>query len=484
MSRRTALSRRVQITAVILMFACALAVLSVASSFAQSSPASGALSADEAAQIATDAYIYGYPLITVDMTRRIVTNVAAPVGLHAPMGQLVSAREYPTAAFKDVTAPNADTLYSSAFLDLSNEPYILSLPDAHGRYYLFPMLDGWTTVFQVPGKRTTGTKAQKYAITGPGWSGTLPDGVTEYKSPTSMVWLIGRIYCTGTPADYKAVHELQDKITLIPLSSYGKPYTPPAGTVDPSIDMKTAVREQVNALDVRAYFNLLAQLMKNNPPTPDDAPMVARMAKIGIVPGQPFDLSKLSPDAQNALKAVPKAAFGKIMAYFKGAGKFENGWIFTTKTGIYGTEYLDRALVTAIGLGANRPQDAVYPTSEVDAEGKPYSGANQYVMHFDKGQIPPANGFWSLTMYNAEYFFVDNPLNRYTLSARNKLKTNADGSVDLYVQDENPGKDKESNWLPAPADKFILMLRMYWPRETPPSIIDGTWTIPGVKAAH
>ena len=171
------------------------------------------------------------------------------------------------------------------------------------------------------------------------------------------------------------------------------------------------------------------------------------------------------------------------MGYFKDAGKEENGWSFFTKTGIYGTDYLDRAFITAIGLGANRPQDAVYPTSEVRADGKPYSGASKYVMHFDKGQLPPADGFWSLTMYNAEYFFVDNPLNRYTLSARNKLKHNADGSVDLYVQNENPGKAKESNWLPAPADKFVLMLRLYWPKETPPSLLDGTWTIPAVKTA-
>jgi len=441
------------------------------------------LGADEASAIATDAYIYGYPLVTMEYTRRVLTNVAEASGLNAPMGQLARSRSYPTAAFRGVTAPNADTLYTNAWLDLSKEPYVLSLPDAHDRYYLFPMLDAWTTVFQVPGKRTTGTGPQTYAITGPNWTGTLPAGVTEYKSPTDMVWILGRIYCTGTPKDYKAVHEMQDKITLVPLSSYGKPYTPPAGTVDPSIDTKTAVRDQVNALDVGAYFNLMAQLMKDNPPTPEDAPLVAQMAKIGIAPGQSFDLTKLSPDAQQAVKAVPKAAFGKIMGYFKDGGKAENGWVFFTKTGVYGSDYLDRAFITAIGLGANRPQDAVYPTSEADAEGKPYSGANKYVMHFGKGQLPPADGFWSLTMYNAEYFFVDNPLNRYTLSARNKLKKNADGSVDLLLQHESPNKGKESNWLPAPEEKFILMLRLYWPKETPPSLLDGTWTIPGVTRA-
>jgi hypothetical protein len=399
------------------------------------------------------------------------------------MGQFASAREYPTAAFKDVTAPNADTLYSSAFLDLAKEPYILSIPDAHGRYYLFPMLDAWTDVFQVPGTRTTGTGPQIYAITAPGWSGTLPPRATEYKSPTNIVWIIGRIYCTGTSKDYKAVHEMQDKLLLVPLSSYGKFYTPSPGTVDPSIDMKTPVRDQVNALDIAAYFNLMAQLMKDNPPAAADAPMVEKMAKIGVVPGQPFDLTKLSPDAQQALKAVPKSAFGKIMGEFKVVGKNENGFVFFTKTGLYGTDYLDRAFATAIGLGANRPQDAVYPTSEVDAEGKPYSGANKYIMHFDKGQLPPVNGFWSLTMYNAAYFFVANPLNRYSISVRNNPKHNADGSVDLYVQHDSPGKNKESNWLPAPADKFVVILRLYWPNENPPSLLDGTWTIPGVKQA-
>ena len=159
-----------------------------------------------------------------------------------------------------------------------------------------------------------------------------------------------------------------------------------------------------------------------------------------------------------------------------------NGWHVSTKTGLYGTDYLNRAMITAIGLGANRPQDAIYPTSEMDAEGKPYDGAHKYVMHIDKGQMPPAKGFWSLTMYNGQYFFVENPLNRYTLSSRNKFKTNKDGSVDLYIQNESPGKDKEANWLPAPKDRFILMFRLYWPYEPPHvSILDGSWKPPAVQ---
>lgn len=430
--------------------------------------------------LATDAYVFGYPLVTMEMTRRVMTNVAAPVGTRAPMGHIIKLRSYPDASFRDVTAPNADTLYTTAFFDVGNEPWVLSVPDMKERYFLLPMLDGWTTVFQVPGKRTTGTGAQTYAITGPGWKGTLPDGVKEYKSSTNIVWLLGRIYCTGTPEDYAAVHKLQDEFKLVPLSAYGKPYTPQPGKVDPSIDMKTAVREQVNGMDAVSYFKLLCELMKTNPPAVADAPQLARFARLGIVPGQDFDESKFKIDLT---KRLPEIAVDRIMLQFKinKSVKDENGWAFTTRTGIYGTDYLMRALVTAIGLGANRPQDAVYPTSQRDAAGRKYNGANKYVMRFPKGHLPPAEGFWSLTMYDDTYFFVNNPLNRYSISARQNLQTNPDGSTDLYIQRESPGKDKESNWLPAPADGFILMLRLYWPSETDPSIINGTWTIPAAE---
>jgi hypothetical protein len=442
----------------------------------------------EAVALATEAYVYAYPLVTMEMTRRIMTNVAKPEGTRAPMGEFVRMREYPSAKFRDVTAPNADTLYTTAWLDVSKEPWILSIPDMKGRYFLFPMLDGWTTVFQVPGKRTTGTKAQKYAITGPGWTGTLPAGVTEYKSPTALVWILGRIYSSGTPQDYKEVHALQDQVSVVPLSSYGKPYKPEPGKVDAALDMKTAVREQVNAMDGASYFKLFAELLKSNPPAAEDAPMVAKLAKIGIVPGSDFDAAKLEPAVTKGIAAAPKPAQDMIMGWMKaglaaGDLRLENGWIFTTKTGQYGTSYLQRALVTAIGLGANLPQDAVYPTSEGPDLVKKYSGDKKYVMHFAKGQLPPVNGFWSLTMYDKDYFFVDNVLNRYSISERVKLKPNADGSIDLYIQNESPGKDKESNWLPAPQGQFILMLRMYWPKEKPPSILDGSWKVPEVKEA-
>jgi hypothetical protein len=436
-----------------------------------------AVTPEEATAIGVDAYVYAYPLVTMEVTRRVMTNVEKPEGTRAPMGQIIRLRTYPDASFKDVTAPNADTLYTTAWFDVSKEPWVLSVPAMGNRYFLLPMLDGWTEVFQVPGTRTTGDKAKTWAITGPNWKGKLPPGVREYKSPTAIVWLLGRIYCSGTPADYKAVHALQDKVKLVPLSSYGKKYTPPPAKVDPAIDMKTPVRDQVNRMDAGAYFKLFAQLLNDNPPAAAEAPILSRIAQIGIVPGREFDIAKLDPALAQTLRDVPKLGVEKIMAHFENAGNIENGWLFSTKTGVYGTDFLQRALIAAIGLGANRPQDAIYPTSEVDASGKPYDGAHRYVIHFGKGKFPPVNGFWSLTMYNADYFFVANPLNRYTLSSRNKFKTNEDGSVDLFIQNVSPGKGKEANWLPAPAGPFKLMFRFYWPKE---AIIDGSWKLPPV----
>jgi hypothetical protein len=440
---------------------------------------------EQAVSDAINVYIYGYPLVTMDMTRKFITNYSSVQSSRGPMGQIIRLRTYPAVDDHAVTAPNADTLYTTAFIDVSKEPWVFSIPDMGDRYYLMPMLDGWTDVFQVPGKRTTGGKAQKYAITGPGWSGTLPAGVTEYKSPTGIVWILGRIYCTGTPDDYAKVHALQDKFSLVPLSSYGKPYTPLPGEVDNNLDMKTGVRDQVDHLEVNDYFNYLAKLMKTNPPAAEDAPIVAEMAKIGLVPGQDFDPSKLGAFDKEAIKVVPKLAQVKIMEYFKTAAVPVNGWTYLTNhIGVYGTDYLQRALVTAIGLGANRPQDAIYPTSDKDADGSAYDGNKKYVMHFDKGQTPPVNGFWSLTMYDADYFFVPNPLNRYTLSSRSKFVLNPDGSFDLYLQADSPGKAKEANWLPAPKAKFMPMLRLYWPKESSPSIIDGSWKPPAIKPAH
>lgn len=461
----------------------ALLTIGLLTGCSSSNPAADKAGLEEALAIADDAYVYGYPLVTMDMTRKQLTNVAVPDDSHAPMGQLLKLRTYPAVDNHTVTAPNADTLYTTAWFDVSREPWILTVPDIGKRYYLLPFLSGWTDVFEVPGSRTTGEKGGKYAITGPGWSGKLPDGVKELKSPTGMVWLLGRIYCTGTPEDYKAVHALQDKFELVPLSAYGQKYTPPDGEVDNNFDMKKGIRDQVDAMSVYEYFSYLAKLMKTNPPAAADAALVAKMAKIGIVPGQEFDSSKLDAFDKEAIRAIPKTAQVKIYKRFEDTPKL-NGWFYTMQAGTYGTEYLQRAMVTMIGLGANRPQDAIYPTATKDDANKDLdASSNKYIIHFDKGQMPPAKGFWSITMYDKDFFFVPNELKRQTLSSRNKFVTNADGSVDLYLQADSPGKDKEANWLPAPKAKFAAMMRLYWPNETPPSIVDGSWKPPAITVA-
>jgi hypothetical protein len=296
------------------------------------------------------------------------------------------------------------------------------------------------------------------------------------------VWVLGRIYCTGTPEDYRAVHALQDRFTVVPLSVYGTPYTPPLGVVDPSLDMKTAVRKQVNALEVNAYFEYLARLLRTNPPTAADADMVERMARIGIIPGQDFDGSKLGSLDREAIKAVPKLALLKMAALLK-EQKTTDGWLFfTSGVGNFGQDYLLRGMANLLGPGWNRPRDAVYPLSQKDADGHEYDGAShRYVMRFEKGSLPPVEAFWSLTLYDPDFFFVPNALDRYELSQRNTFVTNPDGSIDIYIQAESPGKEREPNWLPAPKGKFALVMRMYGPRQTPPSIVDGTWTLPPVR---
>ncbi len=334
---------------------------------------------EEAIKIAVEAYIYGYPLVTFDMARRQQTNVAAPDGEHAPMGQMIKMRSYPAVDNHCCAAPNADTLYTIAWLDVSAEPWVFGIPEMGDRYYIMPMLDGFSEVFHVVSAINDGGRPKKYAITGPGWSGAIPEGVTRVESPTAIVWILGRIYCAGTPEDYVAVHALQDQFTVVPLASYGKPYTPPPGVVDPDFDMKTAVRKQVNALGVYTYFDYLANLLKTNPPKADDATMVARMAKIGLVPGQDFDGSALGSLDRKAIEAVPKLALAKMVLHLK-QQKTNAGWLFfTSGVGNFGTDYLTRGMANLIGPGWNRPEDAIYPLSQADADGKEYDGAKHRV---------------------------------------------------------------------------------------------------------
>lgn len=449
-------------------------------------PSAGAadkLTADEAAEIATAAYIYGYSLITTNVTRVQMTNVPAVEAFQGPVNNFINVKRYPPADYRGVSAPNADTLYSVAWLDLGKEPIVFTYPDMGKRYFLFPMYSMQMNVVESLGSRTTGETAGTFLVTGPGWNGKVPEGMKQVTSPSTYMLILGRTYADGSEQDYEIVNGLQAKYKLTPLSAWGKDYTYKAPPVDPDPGFSMSDKPQQVILDmgVEAYFNMMADLMGDvAPPSEADAPILAEIAKIGIVPGQKFEMSDLDPAVKAAIKDVPQVALKKIEANKPSVGVVVDGWIITKGLGDYGTDYLKRAVVAAFGWGANLQLDAVYPNTEVDSNGAALTGANRYTLTFAKGQTPPVDGFWSLTMYEVDkgWWFVPNELNKFTVSPRNNLKYADDGSLTLYLQNESPGNDKQANWLPAPKGEFVPMLRMYWPKPTPPSIIDGTWKVP------
>ena len=439
--------------------------------------AQSAITEQEARAIGVDAYLYFYPLITMDLTRKQVTNVERPEGIHGPMNMFVSLGEYPSADMRVVVRPNFDTLYTTAFLDLASEPMIVSVPDTGGRYYLLPMLDMWTDVFASPGWRTTGTQAGNFLVTPPGWSGTVPSGMTRIGAPTPYVWIIGRTKTDG-PQDYDAVHKIQAGYKITPLSEWGKPAQPRLGKVDPSVDMKTPPKAQVDAMSAGKFFASAAELLKVNPPHITDQPIIAQLKRIGIEPGESFDLDKADPTVRKALEGAPEDA-QQLMAWkLPTLARVVNGWQMNTDTiGVYGNYYLKRAMIAQLGLGANVPEDAFYPINLGDETGKPLDGANKYALHFEKGETPPADAFWSVTAYDSEGYQVPNPLNRFALSSWMPFEYNAGGSLDLYFQNESPGVDREANWLPAPKGPFNLTMRIYAPRS---EALTGKWSPPPI----
>jgi hypothetical protein len=272
-----------------------------------SDSASG-LTPREAGQIAEAAYVYGYPLVLMEVTRRVLTHAATPdpVTRKAPLGQFVHTPKVPRPTLKSLAPVEVDALYSSAWLDLSAEPVILHLPNTHGRYYVMELLDAWTDVFAMLGTTTTGTRARNIAIVGPGWSGTLPPRVQRIASPTNLVWIIGRTVVHGA-ADVENVQAIQQRYQLTPLHTWGKPSTTPVVPVDPTVDADTSPVEQVDRMDAVAFFDTLAALLPANPPAPADQPMLTHLARIGIVPGHPFDMAALDAATQQALQqALPR----------------------------------------------------------------------------------------------------------------------------------------------------------------------------------
>ena len=457
-----------------LVFACGVAPAATAEA--------ATITAEEAHAIGVDAYLYFYSLVTMDVTRKQLTNQEpTPGGIGGPMNRFANVGAFPSADMKVVVRPNFDTLYSSGWLDLTKEPMVVSVPDTGGRYYLLPMLDMWTDVFASPGWRTTGTEAGNFLVTPPGWSGTVPDGFTEIKAPTPYVWIIGRTKTDG-PADYDSVHKIQEGYKITPLSEWGKEPVAPEVKIDPSIDMKTPPKKQVDTMPAGPFFAYAADLLKLHPPHITDEPIIAQLKRIGFEVGKSFDLDKADPAVKKGLASAPEDA-QKLMAWkVPTLARIANYWSMNTDTmGVYGNYYLKRAIVTQLGLGANLPGDAIYPLNLADDTGKPLDGASNYTLHFDKDQIPPARAFWSITLYDNDGFQVANSLNRFAVSSWMPFHYNPDGSLDLYFQNDSPGAHKEANWLPAPKGPYNLTMRLYAPKS---EALTGRWNPPPVIKAQ
>lgn len=424
-------------------------------------------------------YVYGFPLVLMDVTKDVITATPKTGEYKAPINQFGRIRTYVNPDFKDVVRISVNSLWSHGFLDLEKEPMIVTVPDAKDRYMVMQALNMWTDDFASVGTRTPEAKFGNFLIAGPKWVGTAPADVkATFRSSTRFAWVLVQIAC-ASPKEYPEIHALQDQLKITPLSAWGNPYTPPDNVpVDHTVDLTGTPYDQVRLMTGEMFFRRLAKALKDNPPHPDDTKALERLKKLGIESGKEFDPGKLDPAV---LKGVNKAPGQVWLKFVEGPYdmKTVNGWINLLNLGRYGTDYNTRAFVAYVGLGALTSDDAVYPSAFVDGDGKILDGAARYVMHFEKDGLPPSHsGVWSISPYR-ENFYVRNSIERYGILSSMPLKFNADGSLDVYIQAKSPGADKEANWLPCPpSGPFNLTIRVYQPKK---ELLEGTYKIPPVR---
>jgi hypothetical protein len=422
--------------------------------------------------IGLQAYLYGYPLVITEISRReMLVDPAIKINRFHHFTQLI------TPAVKSAVSANVDTMMSIAWLDFSGGPLLLHLPDMHGRYYVVQFNDFYTNSFAYVGLRTTGTREQRYLVVGPDWRGSAPPGSKVTRCPTNVVFVVGRILVDGAN-DVQNVRALQDEMSLTPLRPSEELIETPDATNDATLTPPAIVEK----MDATNYFATLATLKQRYPPPRQDRAMVSQFEWIGVNLDSEFDASRLNEATRRGLARAANSAVPFLVAIGpKIGGTTVNGWWTPSHAGDFGTDYVARAYMARDFIWPNVAEEAVYPMTSVDGAGRPLDGEHRYILHFAKGGTPPVDAFWSVTMFNSNRGLVENPIHRYSIGSRTQdLKFNSDGSLDLFIQSELP-QGHVANWLPAPVGPFLLTMRLYLPR---PEILNGTYTIPAVECAN
>lgn len=412
---------------------------------------------------AMQTYVYGFPLVIMDLTRQVMTATPTPGELSAPINQFQKLRTTVPWDFNNVVRISTNSLWETAFLDLQNEPLIVTVPEANGVPIAVRWLNMWTDAIGTAGSRTPEMNAGNYLIAGPGWNGTVPAGIKMvFNCPTRYSWMLVELSAAG-PQDFPKIHDVQDKFKVTPLSAWGTEYTPPATVpVDSNVDLTATPYDQLRLMTGEMFFKKLALLLKENPAYATDTDMIEKLNKLGVQPGKEFDPSKIGPRVLNGINNAPAEVWMKLATGPYGMHA-SNGWLNMLNIARFRSDYQTRAYVAYMGLGAGIDEDIVYPTAFVDSHGKALDGAYKYVMHFEKAELPASqNGVWSISAYR-ENFYEHNAINRYGLLPA-MVKYNADESLDVYLQANSPGADKESNWLPIPASGLVnVTIRIYDP---------------------
>lgn len=424
-------------------------------------------SATDAAAIAADGFVFGYPLVLTNRVRAWMTAVGEPDSLRmrAPPNRFVHARALPEAT----VGPPVGALRSSAWLDLGGTPMMLSVPETHGRFYFLSLVDLWTNVFASVGARTTGTGPGTYVIAGPAWSGTsLPPDAYPIRAPTRMVRIVGStlVYRDG---GYVRAHALQDAYGLEPLAPG---VAAPPLVACPAVDTPPVV--QVEQMEAPTFFSELAALMHDNPPRLEDRAIVDRMERLGLLSGADLALPR---DLENAVADGAARGLERVVAAAEAPpGDGVGSWHIRFRLGEHGTDYLRRAAGACAGLESGPAADELPMLVQSDVHGRPLSGQSRYDLTFAPSSQPPVDAYWTLISYDARQALVDNPVERYSVGDWNGLVLEPDGTLVIRIQHGDPG-GRVPNWLPAPPGAFNLLLHLCWPQQ---QVLDRAWTPPAV----